>query len=146
MYQQQPQSQQQQQRRAPVLTTIPASTKFQPKKEVDDIYFVDKSIGDGKFGVVYTCIHRKTRQSFALKVVDKYTMQQVFPPTPPPPSTTTSSTSGHNNHNNNNMDKSNDPANAEVAILSRIKHPNIVRLYDHFDYVDQCYLVLELLQ
>nr|XP_046919044.1 probable serine/threonine-protein kinase clkA [Dermatophagoides farinae] len=133
------QSQQpQQQRRAPVLTTIPAATKFQPKKEVDEIYFVDKSIGDGKFGVVYTCIHRETRQSFALKVVNKYTMQQVFSL----PKTSSSSSSGHNNY----TDKSNDPANAEVAILSRVNHPNIVRLYDHFNYVDQCYLVLELLQ
>lgn len=108
---------------APKLTQIPPSTKFQPKKEVNEVYFVDKLIGDGKFGVVYTCIHRATRHSYALKVVDKYMMKQVL--------------------FNQNEDEA---TNSEVEILTRVDHPNIVKLYQHFDYVDESYLVLELLQ
>lgn len=105
------------------LMQIPPVTEFKPKKEVEDLYFVDKSIGDGKFGVVYTCIHRSTRQSYALKVVDKRTMQQVLP------------NSGRCGS-----------INTEVSILRGLQHPNIIRLFDHFDYEDQSYLVLELLQ
>lgn len=109
---------------APKLTQIPPSTKFHPKKEVNEVYFVDKLIGDGKFGVVYTCIHRTSRQSYALKVVDKYMMKQVL----------------------FNQNEDDNAVNSEVEILTRVDHPNIVKLYQHFDYVDESYLVLELLQ
>lgn len=98
---------------------------FIPKKEVNKLYSVGDVIGDGKFGVVYTCIHRSTRKSYAMKVVDKCTMQQMM----------------QNCHKGPNLNM-----NSEATILQRIEHPNIVKLYDHFEFADQTYLILELLK
>ena len=98
---------------------------FVPKKEVAKLYRVGEVIGDGKFGVVYTTVHRITGRVYALKVVDKSAMQEMMAKSNKHASTSSS-------------------ANSEAAILKRICHPNIVRIYDHFEYVDQSYLVLEL--
>ena len=101
---------------------------FVPKKEVDKVYSVGDSIGDGKFGVVYHCVHRITRRVYALKVVDKSAMQEMI----------AKSTKSRDSS------RLNSTANSEAAILKQICHPNIVRIYDHFEFVDQSYLVLEL--
>lgn len=89
---------------------------FQPNKEVDRFYEVGDAIGDGKFGVVYKCTKRSSGQKFALKVVNKLEMQQMLP----------------------------NSCSDEGKILEKIHHPNIIRLYQSFDFFDETYLVLEL--
>lgn len=105
---------------------------FMPKHEVHRLYSIGKVIGDGKFGVVYSCTHRRTQRQYALKVVDKGAMEEMM--------------SKSNRSNRHQMVNSNRVTNSEAEILKRINHPNIVRIYDHFEFVDQSYLVLELLQ
>lgn len=98
---------------------------FVPKKEVAKFYALGEAIGDGKFGVVYTCVHRQSGQSFAMKVVNKGTMQQMM------------------QHCENEQTLC---TNSEANILKRLEHDNIVKLFEHFDFVDQSYLILELLK
>lgn len=105
------------------------------------LYQIGEAIGDGKFGVVYTCSQRGSGRVYALKVVDKGAMQEMM----------AKSSSGGQDHQAAGGQQRRSPppmssnsANTEAAILKRISHPNIVKIYDHFEYVDQSYLVLEL--
>lgn len=98
-------------------TVVVKSTKrFKPNKEVSRLYELGDVIGEGKFGVVYNCKKRSTRQKFALKVVNKAEMQEILP----------------------------NSCSDEGRLLEKLDHPNIIRLYQNFDFQDQTYLVLEL--
>lgn len=78
-------------------------------------YKVCSDIGDGHFAIVKECIHRKTGERFALKIISK-------------------SKSIENGHNMEN----------ELAILHQIDHPNIVKVVQDFTSEDEVYLVMEL--
>jgi len=41
------------------------------KKKLLEVYAVGKALGEGAFGVVYSCTHRKTNEEVAVKMVDK---------------------------------------------------------------------------
>lgn len=88
-------------------------------------YEIGPVIGDGNFAVVHQCIHRRSKHKFALKVIDKRKFML------------------------NVLDKSKcaekeEMIENEVSILKKIKHPNIVGLYDEFNYANELYLVMEL--
>jgi hypothetical protein len=88
-------------------------------------YEIGPVIGDGNFAVVHQCTHRRSKHKFALKVIDKLKFTS------------------------NIVDKSKcaekeEMIENEVSILKKVKHPNIVGLYDEFNYANELYLVMEL--
>lgn len=82
-----------------------------------DKYEVGGIIGDGNFAVVRDCTDRKTKKRFALKVIDKCKC--------------------------NGRDV---PPEHEIAILSTITHPNIIVLYEQYDFSNELYVVMELVE
>ncbi|KAL1282162.1 hypothetical protein QQF64_000965, partial [Cirrhinus molitorella] len=82
-----------------------------------DKYKIGKVIGDGNFAVVKECIERATGKEFALKIIDKNKCR------------------GKEHLIEN-----------EVAVLRRVKHPNIIMLIEEVDTPTELYLVMELVK
>ncbi|XP_041078594.1 serine/threonine-protein kinase DCLK2-like isoform X3 [Polyodon spathula] len=82
-----------------------------------DKYKIGKVIGDGNFAVVKECVERSTGKEFALKIIDK------------------AKCSGKEHLIEN-----------EVAVLRRVKHPNIIMLVEELDTAAELYLVMELVK
>ncbi|MEQ2240040.1 Serine/threonine-protein kinase dclk2, partial [Ilyodon furcidens] len=80
-------------------------------------YSVGKVIGDGNFAVVKECVERSTGKEFALKIIDK------------------AKCSGKEHLIEN-----------EVAVLRRVKHPNIIMLIEEVDTPSELCLVMELVK
>ncbi|XP_022540157.2 serine/threonine-protein kinase DCLK2 isoform X2 [Astyanax mexicanus] len=80
-------------------------------------YKVGKIIGDGNFAVVKDCVERSTGKEFALKIIDKNKCR------------------GKEHLIEN-----------EVAVLRRVKHPNIIMLMEEVDTPSELYLVMELVK
>ena len=69
----------------------------------------------GNFAVVRKCVSKRTRQPYALKIIDKSKCQ-----------------------GKEHMIES------EIAILNLVSHPHIIELIEVFDFPDEKYLVTEL--
>nr|XP_057913420.1 serine/threonine-protein kinase DCLK2-like isoform X2 [Doryrhamphus excisus] len=82
-----------------------------------DKYAVGKVIGDGNFAVVRECVERSTGKEFALKIMDK------------------AKCSGKEHLMEN-----------EVAVLRRVKHPNVIMLVEEVDTPTERCLVMELVK
>ncbi|XP_073804872.1 serine/threonine-protein kinase DCLK2 isoform X4 [Danio rerio] len=82
-----------------------------------DKYKIGKVIGDGNFAVVKECVERSTGKEFALKIIDKNKCR------------------GKEHLIEN-----------EVAVLRRVKHPNIIMLIEEVDTPAELYLVMELVK
>ncbi|XP_021172281.2 serine/threonine-protein kinase DCLK2 isoform X1 [Fundulus heteroclitus] len=80
-------------------------------------YSVGKVIGDGNFAVVKECVERSTGKEFALKIIDK------------------AKCSGKEHLIEN-----------EVAVLRKVKHPNIIMLIEELDTPSELCLVMELVK
>ncbi|XP_030643779.1 serine/threonine-protein kinase DCLK2 isoform X1 [Chanos chanos] len=80
-------------------------------------YKVGKVIGDGNFAVVKECVERSSGKEFALKIIDKAKCR------------------GKEHLIEN-----------EVAVLRRVKHPNIIMLIEEVDTPSELYLVMELVK
>ncbi|XP_041918968.1 serine/threonine-protein kinase DCLK1-like isoform X2 [Alosa sapidissima] len=80
-------------------------------------YKVGRTLGDGNFAVVRECVERSTGREYALKIINK------------------SKCRGKEHMIQN-----------EVAILRRVKHPNIVLLIEEMDTYSELYLVMELVK
>lgn len=83
--------------------------------QVANKYNVADIIGDGNFAIVRRCASKRTRQAFALKIIDKSKCQ-----------------------GKEHMIES------EIAILNLVSHPHIIELIEVFDFPDEKYLVTEL--
>ncbi|XP_062243873.1 serine/threonine-protein kinase DCLK2 isoform X4 [Platichthys flesus] len=88
-----------------------------PAAPILEKYEVGKVIGDGNFAVVKECVERSTGKEFALKIIDK------------------AKCSGKEHLIEN-----------EVAVLRRVKHPNIIMLVEEVDTASELYLVMELVK
>uniref|UniRef100_A0A8C9TJ75 Serine/threonine-protein kinase DCLK2 n=1 Tax=Scleropages formosus TaxID=113540 RepID=A0A8C9TJ75_SCLFO len=82
-----------------------------------DKYRVGKVIGDGNFAIVKECVERSTGKEYALKIIDK------------------AKCVGKEHLIEN-----------EVAVLRRVKHPNIIMLVEEVDTPTELYLVMELVK
>ncbi|XP_016297878.1 serine/threonine-protein kinase DCLK2-like isoform X3 [Sinocyclocheilus anshuiensis] len=82
-----------------------------------DKYKIGKVIGDGNFAVVKECVERSTGKEFALKIIDK-----------------------------NKCRGKEHLIESEVAVLRRVKHPNIIMLIEEMDTPTELYLVMELVK
>lgn len=80
-------------------------------------YTIGKKIGEGNFSIVKECTHRHTNKRYALKIIQKEKCK------------------GKEQIIEN-----------EVAILKKVKHPNIVELIAEFDTHTELYLVMELVK
>ncbi|XP_029007103.1 serine/threonine-protein kinase DCLK2 isoform X2 [Betta splendens] len=88
-----------------------------PTSTLLDKYKVGKVIGDGNFAVVKDCVERSTGKEFALKIIDKAKCR-----------------------GKEHLIES------EVAVLRRVKHPNIIMLMEEVDTASELYLVMELVK
>ncbi|XP_032873631.1 serine/threonine-protein kinase DCLK2 isoform X5 [Amblyraja radiata] len=88
-----------------------------PVSTILDKYKVGKVIGDGNFAVVKECVERSSGKEFALKIIDK------------------GKCSGKEHLIEN-----------EVAVLRKVKHPNIIMLIEEMDTPTELYLVMELVK
>jgi serine/threonine protein kinase len=83
----------------------------------EEIYDIQKDIGEGKFGSVKLGIHKTTGQKVAVKVIKKEPMdpQDV------------------------------ELIKTEIDLMKLFRHPNLVKLLDHFENNDYIYIVMEFL-
>ena len=72
---------------------------------IDD-FTVIRELGIGSFGTVYLVAHKKTKAQYALKVIDKNLQDNI---------------------------EEKDSFCREVEIMYKLNHPNIVKLYGHFE-------------
>ncbi|XP_029028717.1 serine/threonine-protein kinase DCLK1a isoform X2 [Betta splendens] len=84
---------------------------------ISDRYKVGRTLGDGNFAVVRECVEHSTGREYALKIINKGKCR------------------GKEHMIQN-----------EVAILRRVKHPNIVLLIEEVDTYNELYLVMELVK
>ncbi|KAM6940701.1 serine/threonine-protein kinase DCLK2 [Xenentodon cancila] len=88
-----------------------------PTSNLLEKYKIGKVIGDGNFAVVKECVERSTGKEFALKIINK------------------ARCSGKEHLIEN-----------EVAVLRRVKHPNIIMLIEELDTPSELCLVMELVK
>uniref|UniRef100_A0A3P8XSX4 Serine/threonine-protein kinase DCLK2 n=1 Tax=Esox lucius TaxID=8010 RepID=A0A3P8XSX4_ESOLU len=84
---------------------------------ISERYRVGRTLGDGNFAVVRECVEHSTGREYALKIINKGRCR------------------GKEHMVQN-----------EVAILRRVKHPNIVLLIEEMDTYNELYLVMELVK
>jgi len=89
-------------------------------RSISDFYtFENKAdLGEGKFGLVKLAISNETHQRVAIKVINKKKMKP----------------------------EELELQRNETQILKRCNHPNIIKLIDYFETIEQIYLVLEYLE
>ncbi|XP_055077277.1 serine/threonine-protein kinase DCLK2 [Periophthalmus magnuspinnatus] len=91
--------------------------RYVPASSISEKYKVGKVIGDGNFAVVKECVERATGKEFALKIIDK------------------AKCAGKEHLIEN-----------EVAVLRKVKHPNIIMLIEEVDTPTELCLVMELVK
>jgi len=92
-----------------------ATEEYEPEPKVTDFDII-KELGVGSFGKVYLVSHKKTKHRFALKSIDK--LDEV-----------------------NYEEKS--YFSREIEIMYKLNHPNICKLFSHFEDNKNCYLLLQ---
>jgi len=83
--------------------------------QISDFEFI-KNLGIGTFGKVDLVSHKKTKAKYALKYIDKTDPENL-------------------------EEKAN--FNREVEIMYKLNHPNIVKLYGHFEDDNYCYFIMQ---
>ena len=96
---------------------IPKSVSecLEPETKINDFNII-KELGSGAFGNVYLVEHIKTKAQFAIKAIDK--------------------------RNKSNLDEK-PYFRREVEVMYKVNHPNIVKLYGHFEDNNYCYFLME---
>ena len=88
---------------------------LEPEPKLSDFQFI-KDLGSGSFGRVFLVIHRQTKVQYAIKAIDK--------------------------RNKTNIDGK-PYFRREIEIMYKIHHPNVVRLFGHFEDDLNCYFIME---
>ncbi len=88
---------------------------LEPEPKKTD-FIIKREIGSGSFGRVYLASHIKTKVDYAIKVIDK--------------------------RNKTNIDGK-PYFHREIEIMSKIRHPNCVRLFGNFEDENFCYFIME---
>uniref|UniRef100_A0A9L0KCQ7 non-specific serine/threonine protein kinase n=1 Tax=Equus asinus TaxID=9793 RepID=A0A9L0KCQ7_EQUAS len=84
---------------------------------VEKHYEMGRVIGDGNFAVVKECRHRETRQTYAMKIIDK-----------------------------SKLKGKEDMVDSEILIIQSLSHPNIVKLHEVYETETEIYLIMEYVQ
>lgn len=82
-----------------------------------DFYEMLDDIGEGKFGLVKLGVHKNTKERVAIKIIKKESM----------------------NSSDVELVKS------EIDIMKLCRHPNVVRLLDHFENAEYIFIIMEYL-
>ena len=100
-----------------LLELWPPSVKagFENETQISDFEILAK-VGEGSFGVVFKAKYKKTGCIYAIKSIDK---------------------------KNKTNQEGRSYFKREIEIMYKIRHPNIVRLYTHFEDDHYCYFVME---
>lgn len=100
-----------------LLEIWPPSVKqgFENETQISDFDNLVK-IGEGSFGIVFKATYKKTGATYAIKAIDK---------------------------RNKTNQEGKTYFKREIEIMYKIRHPNIVRLYTHFEDDSYCYFVME---
>jgi len=100
-----------------LLELWPPSVKagFENETQISDFDNLVK-VGEGSFGIVFKATYKKTGTTYAIKAIDK---------------------------KNKTNQEGRSYFKREIEIMYKIRHPNIVRLYTHFEDDNYCYFVME---
>ena len=88
---------------------------LEPEPKITDFKII-KELGAGSFGHVYLCTHKATKVQYAIKAIDK--------------------------RNKSNIEEK-PYFRREVEVMYKIHHPNVVKLYGHFEDNNYCYFIME---
>ena len=88
---------------------------YEPEPKLSDFTII-KELGSGSFGHVLLAQHKKTQVKYAIKAIDK-----------------------RNNVNIQEMPY----FIREIEIMYRVHHPNVVKLFGHFEDNNYCYFIME---
>ena len=88
---------------------------LEPEPKITD-FTIEKELGAGSFGHVYLVTHKKTKAKYAIKAIDK--------------------------RNKTNIEEK-PYFRREVEVMYKIHHPNVVKLYSHFEDNNYCYFIME---
>lgn len=83
------------------------------KGKIKEKYHFCDKLSSGGFGIVYLAEDRKTREKFAIKAIQKKSVKDL------------------------------QTFVNEVKILQALDHPNIIKLYEIWEWNEVCFLVLE---
>lgn len=98
------------------LELCPSSAKgLEPECKISD-FAIKEVLGEGSFGKVYKVEHNKTKAIYAIKAIDK---------------------------RNKNNQEGKPYFRREIEIMYKVRHPNIVRLFSHFEDDFFCYFLME---
>ncbi|CAD8080235.1 unnamed protein product [Paramecium primaurelia] len=90
---------------------------MQGNEDINKVYTLEKTLGEGAFGVVKRAVKKSTGEQFAVKIINK------------------------ENLSNDDLLA----LQTEVEILTQIDHPNVVKLYEIYEDDTYFYMVLELM-
>ena len=88
---------------------------FEREPKITDFTII-KLLGSGAFSKVYLAQHKKTKAKYAMKIIDKRDSDNI---------------------------SEKEYFKREAEIMYKINHPNIVKLYGHFEDDTYCYLIME---
>jgi len=88
---------------------------LEPEPKISDFKIL-KELGAGSFGHVYLVSHKVTKAQYAIKAIDK--------------------------RNKTNQEEK-PYFRREIEVMYRIHHPNVVKLYGHFEDNTYCYFIME---
>ena len=88
---------------------------LEPEPKIQDFDII-KELGAGSFGHVYLVTHKVTKCQYAIKAIDK--------------------------RNKTNIEEK-PYFRREIEIMYKIHHPNVVRLFSHFEDDNYCYFIME---
>ena len=92
-----------------------ATEELEHEPNITDFNII-KEIGNGTFGKVYLAYHKKTKVKYAIKAIDKLNVE-------------------------NQKEKAS--FNREAEIMYKLDHPNICKLYSHFEDSKYCYFLMQ---
>ena len=88
---------------------------LEPEAKITDFQII-KELGAGSFGHVYLVTHKATKAHYAIKAIDK----------------------------RNKANQEEKPYfRREIEVMYKIHHPNVVKLYGHFEDNNYCYFIME---
>ena len=97
----------------PISETI--SKGLEPETKIGD-FDIKKELGSGAFGHVYLVVQKQTNAQYAIKAIDK--------------------------RNKMNMEET-PYFKREIEVMYKVHHPNVVKLYGHFEDNNYCYFIME---
>jgi len=84
-----------------------------------DYYEMLEDLGEGKFGKVKLGVYKKTKEKVAIKIIKKSSLENL---------------------------KDIELVKSEIDIMKLCRHPNVVKLIDHFENSEYIFIVMELLK